>query len=100
VQLGSPGTYSGCAFKNNIVYGCTVTLGSGWVSDHNLIGGSNPFVGYTRFDYHLAPGSPAIHAGVTLGAPYNVDVDGNLRGAGSAWDIGAYEYVRRLARTR
>jgi len=92
VQLGSPGAYSGCAFKNNIVYGCTVTLGSGWVSDHNLIGGSNPFIGYTSFDYHLAPGSPAINAGVALGAPYNVDMDGNVRGADGAWDIGAYEY--------
>jgi Right handed beta helix region len=92
VQLGSPGTYSGCAFKNNIVYGCTVTLGSGWVSDHNLIGGSNPFVGYASFNYHLATGSPAINTGVALGAPYNVDMDGNARGAGGAWDIGAYEY--------
>jgi hypothetical protein len=92
VQLGSPGTYSGCEFKNNIVYGCTVTLGSGWVSDHNLIGGSNPFIGYTSFDYHLAPGSPAINAGIALGAPYNVDIDGNVRGAGDAWDIGAHEF--------
>ncbi len=98
VQLGDPGTYSGCAFRNNIVFGCTVTLGSGWVSDHNLIGDSpDPFVNSAAFDYHLAPNSPAIHAGLNLGTLFNlvgtllnVDMDGVPR---LGWSIGAYEYA-------
>src|SRR4029077_3409259 len=99
VQLGEPGTYSGCAFRNNIVYGCTLTLGSGWVSDHNLIGNSpDPFVNSAAFDYHLSANSPAIDAGVNLGTLLNlagtllnVDMDGTPR---TGWSIGAYEYVR------
>jgi hypothetical protein len=27
-----------------------------------------------------------------LDAAYNTDKDGNARGSGAAWDIGAYEY--------
>jgi len=92
IQLGAPGTYSGCAFRNNIVYGCTLTLGSGWVSDHNLIGNSpDPFVNSAAFDYHLSANSPAINKGVNLGTPFNVDMDGTPR---TGWSIGAYEYVR------
>jgi hypothetical protein len=34
-----------------------------------------------------------IDAGVTLETPYNFDRDGVSRPQGSAWDIGAYEYV-------
>src|SRR5260221_36447 len=98
IELGDPGTYSGCAFRNNIVYGCTLTLGSGWVSDHNLIGNSpDPFVNSAAFDYHLAPNSPAIHAGLNLGTLFNlvgtllnVDMDGVPR---LGWSIGAYEYA-------
>jgi parallel beta-helix repeat protein len=41
-------------------------------------------------DYHLAPSSPAIDAGQTL-AEVPVDIEGNLRPAGPASDIGAYE---------
>jgi hypothetical protein len=73
VELGDPGTYSGCAFRNNIVYGCTLTLGSGWANDHNLIGDSpDPFVNSAAFDYHLAPNSPAIDAGLNLGTLFNL----------------------------
>lgn len=52
---------------------------------------TSTFVNSTS-DYHLKPGSVAIDNGTNLGgAPYNTDKDGNPRGAGGAWDIGAYE---------
>src|SRR5260370_9608284 len=90
--------YSGCGLRNNIVFGCTVTLGLGWVRDHNLIGDSpDPFVNSVAFDYHLAPNSPAIDAGLNLGTLFNlvgtllnVDMDGVPR---LGWSIGAYEYA-------
>jgi Right handed beta helix region len=104
VQLTDPGTYSGCAFRNNIVFRCTANLGPGWVSDHNLIGDSpDPFVNSAAFDYHLAPNSPAIHAGLNLGTLFslvgtllNVDMDGNPR---TGWSIGAYEYTSGVTPT-
>jgi hypothetical protein len=42
-------------------------------------------------DYHLSATSRAIDAGSPLGAP-NVDIEGNGRPFGSAYDIGAYEF--------
>ena len=42
-------------------------------------------------DYHLSATSPAIDAGSSLGAP-NVDIEGNGRPFGPAYDIGAYEF--------
>jgi len=50
------------------------------------------FVNPSGNDFHLKSGSPAINAGKTLSEVTN-DRDGNSRPQGSAYDIGAYEYV-------
>jgi hypothetical protein len=42
-------------------------------------------------DYHLSAASPAVDAGSSLGAP-NVDIEGNGRPFGRAYDVGAYEF--------
>jgi hypothetical protein len=42
--------------------------------------------------YQLKTSSPAIDAGATLGAPYNIDYAGVTRPSGPAYDIGAFEY--------
>jgi hypothetical protein len=42
-------------------------------------------------DYHLQPGSPAIDAGTSEGAPAD-DIEGNRRPRGGGFDIGMYEY--------
>ena len=59
----------------------------------NLFGDSyDPrFVNPSAGDFHLQSGSPAIDAGLTL-PDVPCDHDGNKRPAGSAYDIGAYEY--------
>jgi len=45
-------------------------------------------------DFHLQSSSPAINAGVTIGG-LATDFDGVARPQGSAFDIGAYEYISR-----
>jgi parallel beta-helix repeat protein len=47
-------------------------------------------------DYHLKQGSPAIDQGTPL-AEVTQDLQGNPRPAGSAFDIGAYEFTPSLA---
>jgi len=42
----------------------------------------------------LQSSSPAKDAGINLGYLYSTDLDGIPRPQGSAWDIGAYEYVQ------
>jgi hypothetical protein len=41
-------------------------------------------------DYHLRPGSPALGAGVELGAP-SIDIDGKPRPPEGGVDIGVYQ---------
>jgi hypothetical protein len=66
-----------------------------WANDHDGIQGTNPVFGDPAFvdpgagDYHLAPGSAAIDAGVEAGE--SSDVDGDPRPFGPAPDIGADE---------
>jgi hypothetical protein len=43
-------------------------------------------------DFHLtAKGATTLAAGKALSAPYNLDPDGNPRGAGGNWTIGAFQ---------
>jgi hypothetical protein len=49
-------------------------------------------------DFHLTTGSPAIDAGVTTAV--TIDYDGNSRPQGSAYDIGAYEFLSGSAPVR
>jgi parallel beta-helix repeat protein len=44
-------------------------------------------------DFHIQATSPCRDKGTDLGSPFNIDMDGNLRGVDGAWDIGAYEYT-------
>lgn len=57
------------------------------------LSGDPLFNNVSSYDFTLQSGSPAIDAGVTLGTPYNVDILGISRPQGSAYDIGAFEYV-------
>ena len=50
------------------------------------------FVNSAAADFHLQSTSPAINAGVAL-SEVTTDYDGVSRPQGSAYDIGAYEYV-------
>lgn len=50
---------------------------------------SGQFSNYAGDVFTLAYGTTA---GVTLDSPYNVDINGNNRGADGTWDRGAYEY--------
>jgi hypothetical protein len=45
-------------------------------------------------NFHL---SAPTTSGVSLASPYNIDPDGNTRGAGGVWDQGAYQYVTNSA---
>ena len=84
--------------QNNLIYGVTNILPSGttggqFITPNNIIGNDPKFVNASAGNFRLQSNSPAINAGATLGSPYNVDFDGILRPQGSAYDIGAYEYV-------
>ena len=56
----------------------------------NLAADAGFFLDVAHFNYHLAPGSPAIDAGVTI-AEVTVDMDGQPRTPGS-YDVGADEF--------
>jgi hypothetical protein len=60
--------------------------------------GSEIFVDYANDDFHLSASSDVRDAGADLSADANLafsdDIDGERRGAGGAWDIGADEIAR------
>lgn len=81
--------------KNNIAFAFTASAGI--VASHNLdIDNQSEcyslFNDYYKYDFSLKGGSPAVDAGTDSDAP-GVDISGNVRPAGSGYDIGCYEYV-------
>jgi hypothetical protein len=81
-------------YHNNLVYQNGINIQSGITCTACLT--TDPlFVNWQIAgggDYHLTSGSPAVDAGTSVSAP-TTDFDGVPRPQGSAWDIGAYEYV-------
>jgi len=56
---------------------------------HVQVLGADPFVDAAGGDFHLAV---PTEAGMSLDAPYDIDLDGVARGADGTWDRGALEY--------
>lgn len=83
-------------WKNNIIYqntgGPIRDLGSGSTTATNLT--TNPsFVNAAANDYHLQSSSAAKDMGTNLSPTVTTDKDSVPRPQGSAYDIGAYEFV-------
>ena len=102
--------YSDITLNNNLIAGHgaglsnldpltgTITADSNlfWNS-HDPITGTNAIIEdpLLTADYHLQSGSPAVDKGLTI--PWlTVDLEGNSRPSGTGYDIGAYEYYRRI----
>jgi serralysin len=84
----------GAIVENNIVYANTpnnLVDDVGSTLTTNLVGVNPVFVSPSTFNYQLTIGSPAIDAGTTNA--YTTDILGVTRPQGSAFDIGAYEFV-------
>jgi len=90
--------------RNNIFYNNENFGLNGITHDYNAFSGtsayseanaqiglaSSIFVDYAGDDFHLdSATNPGDNA---LGSPYNIDMDGNIRGSDGVWDRGAYEY--------
>ncbi|NMO16778.1 DUF1565 domain-containing protein [Pyxidicoccus fallax] len=86
---GQTGTHN--TYTNNLVYQNSIYHFSPGAVHTGTVIATPQFVNYAERDFHLAPGSPAIDRGSPTFAP-SVDLDGNARPAGPAYDIGAYEY--------
>lgn len=55
------------------------------------VGKADPFVNSGAGDFRLRT---STRAGTSLGAPFNVDLSGSVRGRDGTWDKGAYEFRR------
>jgi parallel beta-helix repeat protein len=95
-SMGGLRTNSSAEIINNIVWGNTSQqiFGSGVAGStmhHNLTTQDPLFVNASAGDFHIRSGSPAINAGVTLGAVTH-DFFGAKRPVGSAYDLGVHEF--------
>lgn len=94
--------------NNNSANDYVITVGTTYTFDHNIDeDGSGDITATLIFtntgagteDFHLVAGdTAAIDAGVDLGSPYNIDIDGVTRSG--TWDIGADEYVSPVTSRR
>lgn len=66
-------------------------IGAGHEPSSTIATAADLFVDEAARDYHLRDASPAIDAGVTLGA-VAIDIEGRARPEGFASDVGAYEF--------
>ena len=84
--------YSNLTIRNNIISsGTTGDAVPGGVTFSGNKENTNPMLANAAgLDFHLASGSPAVNAGLTLSLVPN-DYDGTSRPQGPAHDIGAYE---------
>jgi hypothetical protein len=79
-------SYDDLASNNQSKLGISETMTVTQTEAHACTIPATPFVNAAAGDYHLTADTPA---GEDLGAPYNVDKDGNAR---TTWTRGAYEY--------
>jgi hypothetical protein len=79
-------SYDDLASNNQSRLGISETMTVTQTEAHACTIPATPFVNASAGDYHLTADTPA---GEDLGAPYNVDKDGNAR---TTWTRGAYEY--------
>jgi MYXO-CTERM domain-containing protein len=82
---------TGGEVRDNLGYGPNSGFGVGTMLSSNSLttSDSSVFIDYAARDFHL---SGPTAAGYVLPAPYDVDMDGQRRGADGTWDVGAYEY--------
>ena len=104
VDNASGDSYSRRIYNNTLDVGSTraISLGGGAADIRNNIGPSSPnnmvtshayYVNAANRDYRLVAGSEPVNAGANLLSIVPVDIAGNVRPSGSAFDIGAHEYV-------
>ncbi|MFA4817199.1 MAG: choice-of-anchor Q domain-containing protein [Parcubacteria group bacterium] len=85
----------GIIIRNNLTNSSLICTGTdcGNLTFANNITSSDPnFFDSLNHNYHLFSNSPAINTGLATNAP-SADFDNNTRPQGSAYDIGAYEYI-------
>ena len=100
IQVGvGTGSATKTIIKNNISYKNRKNyenIGKDTLISSNLMDGTDPlFVNASNGDFHTQgtnPKSPAIDAGEPLLTEVRTDFDGNARGQGNPYDIGAFEF--------
>lgn len=95
-EQGETGEHN--SYYNNLLY-----ADSSGINLQNRLEATNTvyadplYVDRSKHNYHLRTRSPAIDAGSRTNAP-STDFDGNIRPQGAGYDIGAYEFVKRISR--
>ena len=88
--------YNNMFYNNNPVFENVGTHDYNWFFNsgtqseaHMQTGTSSPFVNAANGDFHLLAHT---NSGFVLVSPFNIDAEGNTRGAGGVWDRGTYQY--------